>query len=82
MRYVNHSEKGNWVKSAYTGFRTKRGDCYTYYSVSKALLDKAGIANLEVIRTDGHHWWSLVDCGNGCIILIRPRVRQAEPSAF
>ena len=65
MRYVNHSEKGNWVKSAYTGFRTKRGDCYTYYSVSKALLDKAGIANLEVIRTDGHHWWSLVDCGNG-----------------
>jgi len=65
MRYVNHSEKGNWIKSAYTGFRTKRGDCYTYYSVSKALLDKAGIANLEVIRTDGHHWWSLVDCGNG-----------------
>ena len=65
MRYVNHSEKGNWVKSAYTGFRTKRGDCYTYYSVSKALLNRAGITNLEVIRTDGHHWWNLVDCGNG-----------------
>lgn len=65
MRYVNHSEKGNWVKSAYDGFRTKRGDCYTYYSVSLALLSRADIPSIEVIRTDGHHWWNLVNCGNG-----------------
>lgn len=60
IRYVNHSEKGDWVKSAYDGFRTKRGDCYTYYSVSLALLTRVGIPCIEVVRTDGHHWWELV----------------------
>ena len=65
LRYVNHSDKGDWVSAAYQGFRTKRGDCYTYYSVSLALLSRCDIPSIEVVRTDGHHWWNLIDCGNG-----------------
>ena len=65
FRYVNFSEKGDWVAAAYNGFRTKRGDCYTYYSVSLALLSRCGIPSIEMIRTDNHHWWNLIDCGYG-----------------
>lgn len=65
MSYVNHSDKGDWVKAAYDGLRKKKGDCYTYYSVSLALLTRAGIQSIEVIRTDGHHWWNLINCGDG-----------------
>ena len=65
MKYVNHSEKGDWVKAAYDGLRKKKGDCYTYYAVSLALLTRADIESIEVVRTDGHHWWNLINCGDG-----------------
>lgn len=65
IRYVSSSQKGDWVKAAYDGFRKKSGDCYTYYSVALALLSRADIPSIEVIRLDGHHWWNLVDCGDG-----------------
>ena len=65
MRYVDHSEKGDWVKSAFEGFRRKSGDCYTYYSVSLALLSRAGIPSIEVVRIDGHHWRNQINCGDG-----------------
>lgn len=65
LRYVSTSEKGDWVKAAYDGFRRKSGDCYTYYSVSLALLSRADIPSIEVVRLDGHHWWNLIDCGEG-----------------
>lgn len=52
---------GDWPTAAYEGFRRKRGHCYTYYSVSLALLSRAGIPSVEVIRaTDHDHWWNLV----------------------
>lgn len=65
LRYVSTSEKGDWVKAAYDGFRKKSGDCYTYYSVSLALLSRVGIPSIEVTRLDGHHWWNLINCGDG-----------------
>lgn len=65
IRYVNTSVKGDWVQAAYDGIRRKKGDCYTYYSVSLELLSRVGIPSIEVVRSDGHHWWNLIDCGNG-----------------
>lgn len=65
IRYVGTSDKGDWVEGAYSGFRTKRGDCFTYYSVSLALLSRCGIPSIEVVRADNHHWWNLIDCGYG-----------------
>ncbi len=65
LRYVSTSEKGDWVKAAYDGLRRKSGDCYTYYSISLALLSRADIPSIEVVRLDGHHWWNLIDCGEG-----------------
>lgn len=66
--YVNSSEKGDWVKSAYEGITTGSGDCYVYASVSKALLTRAGITNMDISKIpvgDSEHYWNLVDIDDG-----------------
>lgn len=68
IRFTGDSDKTSWKAAAYDGLVSKRGDCYTYYAVSRALLTEAGIENIEVTR-DGDpedpHWWNLVNCGDG-----------------
>ncbi len=62
IQYVGTSNKESIWHSAYEGFTTNKGDCYTYYAVNKILLDLLGIENLTVRRTGGtsNHWWNLV----------------------
>ena len=62
IRYSGASATRDWVQEAYQGLRLRRGDCFTYYSVSQLLLSRAGIAGIEVVRsTDNHHYWNLVN---------------------
>ena len=65
--WISDSQKENWVESAYDGFVYRKGDCYTYASVAKALLTRAGIANVDIWRnsTTSSHYWNLVDTGDG-----------------
>ena len=66
FRYAGSSASRDWVQEAYVGLIRRRGDCYTYYSVSQALLTRCGIQSIEVIRcTDNHHYWNLINCGDG-----------------
>ena len=68
MGFNDYAEKGDWIKSAYDGLTLHNGDCYTYACVSKALLTRAGIKNMdiEIIPTaTRHHYWNLVDIGEG-----------------
>jgi hypothetical protein len=67
LSYVNASDKTDWINGAYEGFITKKGDCFTYFSVTKTLLTRADIPNLDVRRVGGstNHYWHLVDCGQG-----------------
>ena len=66
MSYVEQSVKEDWTQAAYDGFRSKSGDCYTYYGVSTALLTRAGFPCMEVNRiTDGRHWWVKVKLKEG-----------------
>ncbi len=67
VRYVGDSVKTSWQEGAYEGLYTGRGDCYTYYALSRALLTALGIDNLEVRRVGGtsSHFWNLVNCGDG-----------------
>ena len=53
---------GDYIPAAYAGFTTYRGNCYTYYAVSRALLDRVGIENMEIKRnsTTNPHYWNLV----------------------
>lgn len=67
IRYTGKSDKSDWQAGAYEGLSTRKGDCFTYYAVSRALLTALGIDNLEVQRVGGptSHYWNLVNCGDG-----------------
>ena len=67
IRYTGDSDKSDWKSGAYEGLTTRKGDCFTYYAVSRALLTALEIDNLEVRRVGGisDHYWNLVNCGDG-----------------
>lgn len=65
VSYVGKPTSYDWLKAAYDGFTKKKADCYVYYAVSRALLTRAGIENLEVVRNDGGHYWNLAKTDNG-----------------
>lgn len=67
IEYTGTSDKSDWIAEAYRGMSEKKGDCFTYASVCKALLRRAGIRTMDVTRIGGEaeHYWLLVDVGNG-----------------
>lgn len=72
IRWNDHSNKDHgWPAGAKDGFEQRKGDCFTYYAVTKALLDVAGIPNLDVVKvvtpetSQSAHYWSIVDVGDG-----------------
>ena len=67
IRYTGKADKSDWMNGAYVGLTTLKGDCFTYYAVSRALLTALEIDNLEVQRVGGktQHFWNLVNCGDG-----------------
>lgn len=72
IRWDEHSNHENgWAAGACYGFTQKKGDCFTYFATAKALLDVAGIPNVDVTKvitsqtSRSAHYWSLVDVGDG-----------------
>jgi transglutaminase/protease-like cytokinesis protein 3 len=67
VSYTAYTYKDHWMRAAYYGFVNGRGDCYVYYAMSRALLDGAGIENMEICRDNPAkpHYWNLVNCGDG-----------------
>lgn len=68
VSYISYSEKGDYIKAAMEGLNKGKGDCYVYFSLSKAMLDRAGFPNLDIERIrvgDSMHFWNLVDIGDG-----------------
>lgn len=65
--YVGSADKSDWVSAACEGFSLRRGDCYTYACVAKALLNRAGIENKDIQKIPGkmRHYWNLVNIGEG-----------------
>jgi len=67
IAYTGSSDKADWKNEAYRGMKNRKGDCFTYFSVSKALLTQVGIENIDVQRLGGKtkHYWNLINCGEG-----------------
>lgn len=88
--WYDHSNKENgWAAGAVEGFMQRRGDCFTYYAVTKALLDVAEIPNLDIVKvvtpqtSQSSHYWSLVDVGDGWYhIDCTPRANNYTDSFF
>ena len=69
ISYSSSSDKSSWQREAYSALFIKgEGDCFSYFSASKAFFEYLGIENLDVERMKGHtadtHFWSLVNIGN------------------
>ena len=66
--YVDSNDHASWEKSAVYGLRYHSGNCFVYYSVSRLLLTRCGIPNIEVKRSAGSrhgHWWNYVYVNGG-----------------
>lgn len=65
--YISHSEKGDMVRGAYEGLVDRRGDCFVYACTAKVLLTRAGIKNMDIVKStvNPSHYWNLVDVGDG-----------------
>lgn len=61
----NYENNTDWVKAAFDGFQSRRGDCYVYFGVTKALLNRAELENLDIVKKGGGHYWSMVNLGEG-----------------
>ena len=65
--------ESDWREEAVRGLESHEGDCYTYYSISKAFFEYFGIENVGIKRAenyegaedDGTHFWSAVNVGEG-----------------
>lgn len=62
ISYTGYSDKSSWEKEAVRGIKNGKGDCFTFYSIARALLTRAGYPNIEITRYRGagHHWWNMV----------------------
>ena len=68
VKYVGSSDKSGWIIGAYEGFTTGRGDCFTYFACSRALLSRADIPTVDLQReanSNSRHFWLLADVGEG-----------------
>lgn len=65
--YTGDSDKTDWRKEAVKGLTKKRGDCFTFYAVTRAILDKLNIPYMSVSRQGGatRHYWLIVNIGTG-----------------
>jgi len=68
--YINHSDKTDSLQAAYKMLKTRQGDCFSYYSLSKVMFDRLGIPNITVIRSKDSprrttHFWSMVSVDGG-----------------
>ena len=62
----NASDESSWAKSAISGFKTKRANCFGYYACCKAIFDSLGISNKQVKRVGGaKHFWNLAYLNGG-----------------
>ena len=66
--FVNDSDKSSYVLAANTMLDLGQGDCYSFYALSKAMLTRAGIKNMDICfynRPIREHYWNLVDIEDG-----------------
>ena len=68
--YSGHSDKTDWLQGAWVMMNDGEGDCFNYYAVTKLLLDRLGIPNIDVRKVrnydkDSDHYWSLVSVDGG-----------------
>ena len=68
--YTNDSDKTDWLQGAWVMMHEGRGDCFNYFALTKLMLERCGIPNIDVRKVpnserDSDHYWSLVSVDGG-----------------
>lgn len=70
LSYGGHSDRTDWLQTAYVMLTEGKGDCYGYWAVTKLLFERLEIPNIDVRKVknsadDTDHFWSLVSLDDG-----------------
>ena len=67
VHYTGSSNKKDWRQEAIRGYEDGRGDCFTVYSLTRALLDELQIPYMSVTRrgSSTRHYWVIINIGTG-----------------
>ena len=67
VHYTGTSNKTDWRREAIRGNTEGRGDCFTTYSLTRALLEELQVPYMSVTRRGGstRHYWVIVNIGTG-----------------
>ena len=70
LSYGGHSDRTDWLQTAYMMLTEGKGDCYGYWAVTKLLFERLEIPNIDVRKVknsadDTDHFWSLVSLDDG-----------------
>ena len=60
VKYRGSSDTSNWVRGAKVALTTYKGNCYAFYSASRALLTRLGFENTEAVAIKKDHYWNLI----------------------
>lgn len=84
IHYTGVSNKTDWRREAIRGNEEGKGDCFTVYCLSRALLDELKISYMSVTRKGGstHHYWLIVNIGTGWYHFDPLRTRVHNYSCF
>jgi len=68
--FTGASVKDDWLQGAYRMINTRQGDCFNYFALTKLLLERLEIPNIDVTKVKNHpddsnHYWSLVSLDGG-----------------
>ena len=68
--YIGYSDKTDYRAEAYRGMTEHVGDCYTYQSTARLLLEQIDDDTLQMFPVERvgdpiHHYWLLVNMGTG-----------------
>ena len=68
--FTGSSVKDDWLQGAYRMINTRQGDCFNYFALTKLLLERLEIPNIDVVKVKNHEWdsnhyWSLVSLDGG-----------------
>lgn len=68
--YSDSSDKSDYMQEAYRMLTQLKGDCFSFFSISKLMFDRLGIPNIDVRKVknfplDRDHYWSMVSIDGG-----------------
>jgi len=85
--YSGSSVKDDWLQGAYRMIQDGAGDCFNYFSLTKLLLERLDIPNIDVEKVknhskDSHHYWSLVSVDGGENYYHLDTTPRTDPTLF